>query len=140
MVMTQDGIGLVKCELLPFRSMVFPNRLVADENSHFLEPEKNSFCGPCDHVINEGGEICDCRACVSESRDCTDVMNKGFIQSGIYPINDKSLTFDVFCYMDAGRAWMVFQRRFNGKTVFWNKTWLEYKEGFGNLREEFWLG
>ena len=33
----------------------------------------------------------------------------------------------------------VFQRRVNGSTNFY-RNWTEYREGFGNLRHEFWLG
>jgi len=34
----------------------------------------------------------------------------------------------------------VFQRRYNGTVVFHNKTWNEYKDGFGGLDTEFWMG
>ncbi|CAC5415361.1 FCN [Mytilus coruscus] len=33
----------------------------------------------------------------------------------------------------------VFQRRINGKVNFY-RDWKEYKEGFGSLQNEFWLG
>lgn len=36
-------------------------------------------------------------------------------------------------------SWQVFQRRQNGQTDFFRK-WAEYRVGFGNLEDEFWLG
>jgi len=34
----------------------------------------------------------------------------------------------------------VFQRRFNGQVVFHTRTWNEYRDGFGDVNTEFWLG
>lgn len=36
-------------------------------------------------------------------------------------------------------GWTVIHRRFDG-TLNFNRTWDEYREGFGNLQGEYWLG
>ncbi|ALC39647.1 maker510 [Drosophila busckii] len=39
----------------------------------------------------------------------------------------------------AGNGWTIIQRRIDG-AVHFNRSWHEYRKGFGNLRAEFWLG
>uniref|UniRef100_T1JAV8 Fibrinogen C-terminal domain-containing protein n=1 Tax=Strigamia maritima TaxID=126957 RepID=T1JAV8_STRMM len=77
--------------------------------------------------------------------DCADVYKSGQTTSGMYTIYPrKSKEIRVYCDMDTeGGGWTVIQRRddreFHPRISF-NRTWLEYKYGFGNLEYEFWLG
>ncbi|XP_033150904.1 fibrinogen gamma chain-like [Drosophila busckii] len=46
--------------------------------------------------------------------------------------------FQVPCDSQLG-GWTVIQRRMDGSVSF-NRTWEEYRNGFGDLRTDFWLG
>ncbi|XP_029472891.1 fibroleukin [Rhinatrema bivittatum] len=75
-------------------------------------------------------------------RNCADHLKAGKKVSGIYKVTPdlKNSTFEVYCDMETlGGGWTVLQMRQDGSTSF-NRTWTDYKNGFGNLRNEFWLG
>ncbi|XP_062378815.1 fibrinogen-like protein 1 isoform X2 [Sardina pilchardus] len=76
--------------------------------------------------------------------DCSQVFEDGNLVSGVYMIKPKEspVSVMVFCDMRDGGGWTVFQKRRDGQESF-NRTWVEYKHGFGNLLSndgEFWLG
>ena len=75
------------------------------------------------------------------ARDCAELFSAGFKESGVYTVNPtKRSSFDVYCDMKTdGGGWTVFHKRFNGFVGFY-RGWDEYKNGFGDVRGEFWLG
>ncbi|XP_022434628.1 tenascin isoform X5 [Delphinapterus leucas] len=76
-------------------------------------------------------------------RDCSQAMLNGDTTSGVYTVylnNDKTQKQEVFCDMTSdGGGWIVFLRRKNGREDFY-RNWKAYTAGFGDLKEEFWLG
>ncbi|XP_071835803.1 fibrinogen-like protein 1 [Apostichopus japonicus] len=74
--------------------------------------------------------------------NCQDVYTAGINESGIYiikPTNWPGSPFPVYCNMADGGGWTVFQRRVNGSVDFY-RNWTSYKEGFGQIVHEFWMG
>ena len=54
---------------------------------------------------------------------------------------DEQGAFPVWCDQEtSGGGWVVFQKRIDGALQFHRGYWSEYKEGFGDLSREFWLG
>ncbi|KAI4886064.1 hypothetical protein NFI96_004974 [Prochilodus magdalenae] len=75
-------------------------------------------------------------------QNCAQHLLNGELLSGVYTIyinRDFSQGIQVYCDMttDDG-GWIVFQRRQNGLTDF-SRKWSDYRTGFGNLEDEFWL-
>ncbi|XP_037049172.1 ryncolin-1-like [Bradysia coprophila] len=74
--------------------------------------------------------------------DCQDAFNQGYVKSGVYPIKPPSSArpFKVWCDMETdGGGWIVIQTRFDGLEDFY-RTWVEYRNGFGSVFSEHWLG
>ncbi|KFB41097.1 AGAP011225-PA-like protein [Anopheles sinensis] len=71
-------------------------------------------------------------------RSCRQVMKL----SGRYLIHveENSKPFEVFCEQNKfDGGWTVIQHRFDGSIDFF-RNWIEYRNGFGKLDGEFWLG
>lgn len=101
-------------------------------------------------VVNKLSSTCTTQCAVVQNtpqfilapRDCSDYNVLEGRKNGVYRVtpDPRNGTFEVFCDMESfGGGWTVIQQRLNGSVSF-NRTWTEYKKGFGNLRGEFWLG
>ncbi|XP_042564461.1 fibrinogen like 1B isoform X3 [Clupea harengus] len=77
-------------------------------------------------------------------KDCSELHDRLRPPSGFYRIKPEVTAepFLVYCDMEDGGGWTVFQKRRNGKVDF-NRDWAAYRDGFGNYEQwndEFWLG
>ncbi|XP_027696121.1 angiopoietin-2 isoform X2 [Vombatus ursinus] len=75
-------------------------------------------------------------------RDCAEAFRAGLTTNGIYTLTFPNSTDEVKAYCDMetnGGGWTVIQRREDGSTDF-QRTWKEYKMGFGDPAGEYWLG
>ena len=73
--------------------------------------------------------------------DCSDVFFLGHRTSGVYQVKpgEKLPLDNIYCEFVNNTGYTVMQRRADGLLSF-NRGWLEYKVGFGNLYGDFWLG
>ena len=73
--------------------------------------------------------------------DCVAAYKAGKRLSGVYTVDpDGKGAMNVYCDMVTdGGLWTVIQRMIDGSTSFY-RNWDRYKDGFGSLSGEFWLG
>lgn len=97
----------------------------------------NSSCLQFEQICNR-----DKGSLVAES--CCKLANSS-AETGVYFVQGAEGGFAIKkarCDMDSdGGGWTVVQRRVNiNNSMPFNKSWTEYKEGFGDLSSEFWYG
>ena len=90
-------------------------------------------------VINVNGSCCEIK-----SSDDFKFSLSSQVMSGVYNItnfcgNCKSVAQGYCDTNSDGGGWLVVQRRKDGSVSF-NRGWIEYEEGFGDLNGEFWYG
>ncbi|XP_055529461.1 angiopoietin-related protein 6-like [Wyeomyia smithii] len=80
------------------------------------------------------------RLALGATASCQDVASS---PDGVYKISPVAASirpFPVYCENSIeGGGWTVIHRRYDNSVRF-DRTWAEYKNGFGDLRREFWLG
>lgn len=70
---------------------------------------------------------------IAEEQRCPESATDGVYN--LKPAHSSIPTFPVYCE----DGWIVIHRRFNGSLDF-NREWVPYREGFGDLQGEHWLG
>nr|XP_009937154.1 PREDICTED: fibrinogen-like protein A [Opisthocomus hoazin] len=73
-------------------------------------------------------------------KDCSEVPRGS--PSGVYVIQPAGLhPIVVYCEMNVtDGGWTVIQRNRQSTEITWAESWSTYKNGFGNVRTEYWLG
>ena len=74
--------------------------------------------------------------------DCAAVYESGHRHSGVYYVKPGAAAcpVPVWCDMDTTPGgWLLFQRRQDGSVNF-TRNWAQYRDGFGHVAGEHWLG
>ncbi|XP_078614465.1 angiopoietin-4-like [Branchiostoma floridae x Branchiostoma japonicum] len=116
------------------------------QNVTRLEQQRDELSDSCGALPAEDGVTAGVTAMPATTaegprvKDCEELLPYGLTQSGVYTIYIDNRPVRVFCRLENGvDAWTVIQRRQDGSVNF-NRSWAEYKTGFGDPGVEYWLG
>ncbi|XP_052067460.1 ryncolin-2-like [Mytilus californianus] len=73
--------------------------------------------------------------------DCSDILKCWSTISGVFTIYPEGIgALKVLCDMNTDTGgWTVIQNRNSGSTMFYTN-WAQYRNGFGNISSDFWIG
>jgi len=112
-------------------------------SSEYCQLISENICGPCtcldDYQLKQK-YYCNCQN-LTPKRDCLEFYQAGIKTNGIYKITMNNFkTVQVYCDQTTdGGGWTVIQRRVDGSRNFY-QDWITYKQGFGYLQNEFYVG
>lgn len=74
-------------------------------------------------------------------KSCMEWKNRGFHENGVYLIEVDNESTRVYCDMVSyGGGWIVISRDIGSDESTFHKSWKEYKQGFGDISNLFWIG
>ena len=77
-------------------------------------------------------------------QNCGQLHALGETKTGVYKVRpDPAIENDIYIYCDHDTddgGWLVFQRRSGNGTLNMTQSWDMYRDGFGNVSTEFWIG
>ena len=137
-------IAKLKSNIQNISKEYYELKLKMKDFNPYCQTLASNICGPCncrddDHLKKK--YYCDCQN-LTPKRDCLEFYQNGMKVNGIYKIHQNILKIiQVYCDQNTndGGGWTVIQRRRDGSVNFY-RTWEDYRAGFGQLQNEFWLG
>ena len=92
----------------------------------------------CDNLLKVFKNKCIIKSCCEVK-----FISSDYGPSGVYRMSRGVFgsEFNVYCDLDTdGGGWIVIQRNKLHSSVNFNRNWVDYEKGFGDLNTEFWYG